>query len=58
MQGRKPQGAGLGFRRELLAELDAGVPDAVDFFELADKNRDGMIQYAEYMYVLAKSNTD
>jgi hypothetical protein len=42
MQGRKPQGAGLGFRRELLAELDAGVPDAVDFFELAPENWAGM----------------
>jgi hypothetical protein len=42
MHGRKPQGAGLGFRRELLAELDAGVPDAVDFFELAPENWAGM----------------
>jgi hypothetical protein len=42
MQGRKPQGAGLGFRRELLAELDAGVPDAVDFFELAPENWAGI----------------
>jgi hypothetical protein len=32
---------------------DLTPEDVVDFFELADKNRDGMIQYAEYMYVLA-----
>ena len=35
-----------------------GVPDltpddVVDFFELADKSRDGMIDYHEYMYGLA-----
>ena len=35
-------GAGLGFRRELLAQLDAGVPAAVDFFELAPENWAGM----------------
>ena len=37
-----PRGAGLGFRRELLPELEAGVPDAVDFFELAPENWAGM----------------
>ncbi len=31
-------GAGLGFRRELLPELKAQVPDAIDFFELAPEN--------------------
>jgi hypothetical protein len=25
--------------------------DVVDFFELADHNRDGMIEYSEYMTV-------
>lgn len=42
MNGRWPQGAGLGFRRELLPELEAGVPEAVDFFELAPENWAGM----------------
>jgi hypothetical protein len=37
---------------------DLTAEDVVDFFELADKNRDNMIQYAEYMYVLAKSNSE
>ena len=37
-----PRGAGLGFRRELLPELEAGVPDAVEFFELAPENWAGM----------------
>jgi len=31
-------GAGLGFRRELLPELKAQVPGAIDFFELAPEN--------------------
>lgn len=35
-------GAGLGFRRELLPALQAGVPDAIDFFELAPENWAGM----------------
>lgn len=35
-------GAGLGFRRELLSQLDAGVPPGVDFFELAPENWAGM----------------
>ncbi|MBS0369194.1 MAG: DUF692 domain-containing protein [Proteobacteria bacterium] len=42
MPGRMPHGAGLGFRRELLAEMEAGVPDTVDFFELAPENWAGM----------------
>ena len=37
-----PRGAGLGFRRELLPELEAGVPDAMSFFELAPENWAGM----------------
>ncbi len=35
-------GAGLGFRRELIAPLQAGVPAAIDFFELAPENWAGM----------------
>lgn len=31
-------GAGLGFRRELLPELEIQVPDAIDFFEIAPEN--------------------
>jgi uncharacterized protein (UPF0276 family) len=31
-------GAGLGFRRELIPALKAGVPEAIDFFELAPEN--------------------
>ena len=42
MSVRMPNGAGLGFRRELLVEMEAGVPDAVDFFELAPENWAGM----------------
>lgn len=33
-----PAGAGLGFRRELMAELKAGVPAVIDFFELSPEN--------------------
>ncbi len=32
------QGAGLGFRRELIPALKAGVPSAIDFFEIAPEN--------------------
>lgn len=35
---RHPQGAGLGFRRELIAALEAGVPPAIEFFEIAPEN--------------------
>lgn len=35
-------GAGLGLRRELLPALRSGVPDAIDFFELAPENWMGM----------------
>jgi hypothetical protein len=38
MNRRMPGGAGLGFRRELLAELDAGVASAIEFFEIAPEN--------------------
>jgi uncharacterized protein (UPF0276 family) len=32
------QGAGLGFRRDLISELNAGVPAGIGFFELAPEN--------------------
>lgn len=35
-------GAGLGFRRELIPDLKAGVSAAIDFFELAPENWAGM----------------
>ncbi len=35
---RSLQGAGLGFRRELIPALKAGVPPAIDFFEIAPEN--------------------
>lgn len=38
MTMKKPNGAGLGFRRELIPALDASVPEAIDFFELAPEN--------------------
>ncbi|MBL8488851.1 MAG: DUF692 domain-containing protein [Rhodocyclaceae bacterium] len=38
MHALQVSGAGLGFRRELLPELKAGVPAAVGFFELAPEN--------------------
>lgn len=34
----KLKGAGLGFRRELMDELEAGVPANIDFFEVAPEN--------------------
>ena len=33
-----PEGAGLGYRRELMDDLDAGVPEPVRFFEIAPEN--------------------
>ena len=42
MQPRHAHGAGLGFRRELIAPLNAGVPDAIRFFEIAPENWAGM----------------
>lgn len=38
MQGRTAQGAGLGFRRELIESLKTGVPEDIAFFELAPEN--------------------
>jgi len=35
---KRAQGAGLGFRRELLAELDTWQGNSVDFFEIAPEN--------------------
>jgi uncharacterized protein (UPF0276 family) len=34
----RPQGAGLGFRRELVPALKTHVPQAIDFFEIAPEN--------------------
>lgn len=42
MNERPASGAGLGFRRELIETLKAGVPEAVRFFELAPENWAGM----------------
>lgn len=42
MQSSRISGAGLGFRRELVPDLKAGVPPAIDFFELAPENWAGM----------------
>ena len=38
MRDTSLHGAGLGLRRELIPDLRAGVPDAIDFFELAPEN--------------------
>lgn len=42
MHRRPLHGAGLGFRRELIAELRNGVPENIAFFELAPENWAGM----------------
>ena len=42
MNIRPPCGAGLGVRRELIADLEAGVPEDVAFFEIAPENWAGM----------------
>ena len=39
---RPAQGAGLGFRRELLVDFAEDVPEGIDFFELAPENWAGM----------------
>lgn len=39
---RSAQGAGLGFRRELLADFADGMAAGIDFFELAPENWAGM----------------
>lgn len=39
---RSAQGAGLGFRRELLTDFAAGLPEGINFFELAPENWAGM----------------
>lgn len=38
MRNAHLHGAGLGLRRELFPALRAGIPDAIDFFELAPEN--------------------
>ncbi|MBL8492191.1 MAG: DUF692 domain-containing protein [Rhodocyclaceae bacterium] len=42
MKSSRISGTGLGFRREMLPALKAGVPAAVDFFELAPENWAGI----------------
>lgn len=42
MHKQNVYGAGLGFRRELIGQLKAGVPAAIRFFELAPENWAGM----------------
>ena len=42
MPDTRLHGAGLGLRRELLPALRSGVPDAIDFFEIAPENWLGM----------------
>lgn len=42
MIDRTASGAGLGFRRELIEALKSGVPETIDFFELAPENWAGM----------------
>jgi hypothetical protein len=42
MPVRRPHGAGLGFRRELIPALQAQVPAAIEFFELAPENWIGL----------------
>jgi uncharacterized protein (UPF0276 family) len=36
------RGAGLGLKRELMPQLQAGVPDCIDFFEVAPENWVGL----------------
>ena len=38
MDRLRVHGAGLGLRRELIAALQAGVPEVIEFFELAPEN--------------------
>ena len=42
MNARPASGAGLGFRRELIEPLKAGVPEVIRFFELAPENWAGV----------------
>ncbi len=42
MSQSRVQGAGLGFRRELIPALKSGVPASIGFFELAPENWIGM----------------
>lgn len=38
MRDPSRHGAGIGLRRELIPDLQAAIPDAIDFFELAPEN--------------------
>jgi uncharacterized protein (UPF0276 family) len=38
MRQNLPHGAGLGLRRELIPDLRSGIPDAIEFLELAPEN--------------------
>jgi len=38
LNDRGPIGAGLGLKRELMPQLQAGVPSVIDFFEIAPEN--------------------
>ncbi|MCK9285237.1 MAG: DUF692 domain-containing protein [Rhodocyclaceae bacterium] len=42
MAVHRVRGAGLGFRRELIPDLKAGIPSAIEFFELAPENWAGV----------------
>jgi uncharacterized protein (UPF0276 family) len=42
MNAKPLSGAGLGLKRELMPQLQAGVPDVIDFFEVAPENWIGM----------------
>lgn len=42
MKANRLSGAGLGLKRELMPQLQAGVPGVIDFFEVAPENWIGM----------------
>lgn len=42
MNAKALSGAGLGLKRELMSQLQAGVPAVIDFFEVAPENWIGM----------------
>lgn len=42
MNAKRLSGAGLGLKRELMPQLQAGVPDVIKFFEVAPENWIGM----------------
>ena len=57
MSHRPLRGAGLGFRRELIAPLKSQVPDEIAFFELAPENWAGMGGKSGKNSALADRNT-